>query len=327
MDIAIKDLIKHAKRKHKQELAMLDDLFQGMASVNLFDIQKKCRYGNSPKLILDILLTMGATGDPYLLNLLSSSRPPGGWHVGKNNVVKLLVDMGGNCLKFISRNVSEDSEDIAALMSALDRMGFLTNDILDLVSKKYQIDFNNGSGWQRYSIYSNFMKTLSFDSAMYIINKRKSDDWESFYAAIPEAMCSLADRLKDVDDQFTVGNSYASAICALKESIADATLGRKIRWSAANALGNIGDRNSVQVLTDVLLNDKDDYVRGSAALALGKIGDTSVIPILTNLFAKLNMVPHLEDDMKLQFGVHGVIPLPEGILKALAILKKQSSAD
>jgi hypothetical protein len=329
MDIAIQVLEKHAKTKQKRNLsALLDSSFPGADSVSIFDIQQKCKSGDTPKLILELLISMDSEGDIYLLDLFEKSRPPSGWHIGRNNVVKLLVDMDEKCLPFITRNVSRGSEDIGTLMSALNINSLLTNEILDLVSKKYSIDINSGSGWMRSSSYSTFMDALSFDSAMYIINKRKAANWEDFYAAIPAAMRSLANlskfgRLKDVNGRFIADSAFEGAIFALNDSVTDVTLGSKIRWSAADALGNIGDRNSVQNLLKIFLDDKDEFVRGSAALALGKIGDTSVVPMLNEVFSKQSIVTSIEDDIP--YGLHGTTTLTAGILEALAIFKHQSS--
>ena len=95
MDIDFKVLRKHASAQQKRELkALLDGSFPGLRSANLFDLQQQCRSGDTPKLILEILISMNVDGDIYLLDLLTKGRRPGGWHIGRNNVVKLLAEMG-----------------------------------------------------------------------------------------------------------------------------------------------------------------------------------------------------------------------------------------
>ena len=67
----------------------------------------------------------------------------------------------------------------------------------------------------------------------------------------------------------------------------------KMRLKAAEALGNIGDKNAVESLINVV-SDEDEksvYVRESAAVALGMIGDLRAIdPFLTILEAKKNFL-------------------------------------
>ena len=322
MDIDFKVLRKNANTRQKRELkALLDVSFPENKSVNLFDLQQKCKLGNSPKLILEILISMNVDGDIYLLDLLTKCRPSSGRHVGSGNVVWLLADMGEKCTPFITRNVSKGSEDIGSLMAALDLKGILPNEILDLGSKTYRIDSSK---------YAIFMDALSFDSAMYIISKRKAENSEDFRTSIPAAMRSLSKlskfgRFKDINGQFIADSAYRDAIFVLNDSVADVTLDSTIRRIAADALGNIGDRNSVKNLLKIVSDNGNEFVRGSAALALGKIGDTSVVPMLNEIFSKQYTYSTIEDDRK--YSRQGIISPADGILEALAILKDQSSVD
>jgi HEAT repeat protein len=54
-----------------------------------------------------------------------------------------------------------------------------------------------------------------------------------------------------------------------------------LRFSAAEALGNIGDKSALGVLLETAKDKQDPEVRWSAIKSLGLIGDESTIPKLT----------------------------------------------
>ncbi|MCW5206083.1 HEAT repeat domain-containing protein [Desulfobulbus sp. F5] len=62
-----------------------------------------------------------------------------------------------------------------------------------------------------------------------------------------------------------------------------------MRWRAASALGNLGDRSGVPELVK-LLADKSTDVRATAARALGNLGDRSIVPELIKLLADKEVV-------------------------------------
>jgi HEAT repeat protein len=87
-----------------------------------------------------------------------------------------------------------------------------------------------------------------------------------------------------------------------------------VRWEAAKALAQIGDRSSVNALVDAL-TDKEFDVRWLAAEGLIKIGTDSFKPLLKKL------IEH-PDSSSVQIGVHHVIhdvsaPQYKEILKPL----------
>ncbi len=80
-----------------------------------------------------------------------------------------------------------------------------------------------------------------------------------------------------------------SAVAALSEALLDKNARADIRGSAANALGQIGDRSAVAALSEALLdkNARAD-IRGSAANALGQIGDRSAVTALSEALLDKN---------------------------------------
>ena len=73
-----------------------------------------------------------------------------------------------------------------------------------------------------------------------------------------------------------------------------------VRWEAAKALGQIGDKNAVKALVDSLEDNEFD-VRWLAAEALTNIGKDSLIPLLTAL------VEHGGESFELRQGAHHVL--------------------
>ncbi|WP_292485733.1 HEAT repeat domain-containing protein, partial [Methanohalobium sp.] len=55
-----------------------------------------------------------------------------------------------------------------------------------------------------------------------------------------------------------------------------------VRESAAKALGNIGDKRAAEPLINALLNDTDEDVRSNSAVALGKIKNENAVKPLSN---------------------------------------------
>lgn len=58
-----------------------------------------------------------------------------------------------------------------------------------------------------------------------------------------------------------------------------------LRWTAAEALGKIGDPSAVPALTGAL-QDEDQIIRWQCAKALGRIGDPSAVPALVALLKR-----------------------------------------
>ncbi len=90
-------------------------------------------------------------------------------------------------------------------------------------------------------------------------------------------------------------SNYKSTKCipALLYCLNDKRGNYKIRFQAAEALGKIGDKNAVDSLINVVIDEEEKsvYVRESAAAALGMIGDMRAIdPFLSILEAKKNFL-------------------------------------
>ena len=72
------------------------------------------------------------------------------------------------------------------------------------------------------------------------------------------------------------------AVAGLAQMVGDERLSVKVRYMAANALGDIGSNKAVKQLVDVL-EDHEFLIRRCAVLALGRIGDASARPALERL--------------------------------------------
>ncbi len=85
----------------------------------------------------------------------------------------------------------------------------------------------------------------------------------------------------------------AKAIPALLYCLNDKRANYKMRFKAAEALGNIGDSKAVDSLINIVSDEEEKslYVRESAATALGMIGDMRAVdPFLSILEAKKNIL-------------------------------------
>ena len=88
-----------------------------------------------------------------------------------------------------------------------------------------------------------------------------------------------------------------------------------VRHDAVKALGEIGDKQSVNPLID-LLNDRDSNLRRSVVVALGKIGDPSIIEaLMTTLKDENANVRHHSAVALGKIGKPAVRPLVEAALK------------
>lgn len=78
-----------------------------------------------------------------------------------------------------------------------------------------------------------------------------------------------------------------SALPVIEPLLRDPSTDPTLAYSAALALGMIGDSRTVGLLTDTLAGGATTYVRGSAARALGLVGDrSSVEPLIDSMLGK-----------------------------------------
>ena len=91
-----------------------------------------------------------------------------------------------------------------------------------------------------------------------------------------------ADKLGDLAQPGS--DAVPALIQALQETEGKRSSGY-LRWTAAEALGKIGDPSAVPALTGAL-QDEDQIIRWQCAKALGRIGDPSAVPALVVLLKR-----------------------------------------
>ncbi len=84
-----------------------------------------------------------------------------------------------------------------------------------------------------------------------------------------------------------------AAIPQIKSVVQERVKDPDLQRSAATALGLMGDKDVVALLSEVIDKAKVEYVMSSAALALGRIGDYTAVEVLAKLIEDKKGVPEL----------------------------------
>ena len=81
------------------------------------------------------------------------------------------------------------------------------------------------------------------------------------------------------------------AVPMLLKCLKDKNSNYKVRFSAADALGKIGDKNAFDVLRTVVCDEdeKSSYVKESAVVALGNLGDNRAIDVFSSILSSKQM--------------------------------------
>ena len=260
-----------------KSIALLNELFGVKRSKDIVDVYEYTKSINDKIDLLRLLVKMEEKGDVFLLDLLASS------YEISEQVNKLLVRIGQQCMPFIIRNVDNQGfkagRSIVGLVSIFNSKGELTTGVLDVICRKYQTDLNTPN---YISDYSDVLSSLSFNSAFYVVENRKLND---FYCATPAAICSLVKLYRFGKFKYNSRGPEIQdgreALQALRDIVSDTGSSEWLRCAAAGALGVFRNKESVNVFLEILLDETVcDSLRGSVAYALGQIGDSRAIPAL-----------------------------------------------
>lgn len=88
--------------------------------------------------------------------------------------------------------------------------------------------------------------------------------------ALEKALTNPDEQLREYAAQFLGDTGYADTEMALCRALHDKQL--RVRWNAAEALGKVGGKHALQVLSDLLVKRREvDFVKGAAKKAMKKI--------------------------------------------------------
>lgn len=119
-------------------------------------------------------------------------------------------------------------------------------------------------------VYRKMASEGSIEAANVLLDLDKPEEIINGVENVESAKFSIVRRLGMIKDARLVEPIVIHFLNDLKEDI-------QVRYSAAMALGQIGDQSAVKPLIETMKNDHDGSIRSSAAKALGEIGSPDAV--------------------------------------------------